>query len=149
MTCQGTNNLGEPCLNPTVGEDGWCVFHRPGPEGERQREAMRAEALRDRRVKREKREKEQLAKRVEAVEECPPKPATLEDNAEWASWVAWALRGGTIDARTAEALSKALTTHRYALEKKDLAREVASLRKQVEQMRASAPGARRSRRAID
>ena len=30
--CQGTNQAGEPCRSPFVGEDYWCDAHRPGNE---------------------------------------------------------------------------------------------------------------------
>jgi hypothetical protein len=65
----------------------------------------------------------------------PRKPETLDDVVEWASWLVHAAATGRIDVLTARQISVGLGQLRSALEKRDLGRQVAAIRQDLEQVK--------------
>jgi hypothetical protein len=81
--------------------------------------------------------------------EVPAEPKTLDDVARFKAWVVIKTATGEIDARTAHELLYGLNGLRQTIEKRDLAREVLRLRREVERLRQqSSPRGRRARRAV-
>lgn len=127
-TCTATTLEGVRCKQSTsLSPEGLCIWH----DSTRREEA---DAARER--GREKNRKPDNI-RTASPEQLPGgRPETLDDVVRWASWVAWAAASGVIDARTARETSYALQTLRYGLEKRDLGREVAELRRQLKDLQS-------------
>jgi hypothetical protein len=70
----------------------------------------------------------------------PKVPKTLDDAARYAAWLPDATVRGLIDARTSHEASVALREFRMAAEKRDLADEVARLRKELQDARLARRG---------
>lgn len=116
----GVNAQGEPCeqsmnLND---QNGLCLWHDPT----RKEQAQDARALGGR---------NRSLTRTVTIADAPSPPKTLEDAVEFSSWLAHAVLVGAIDARTAEASSKAISVFRSVAEKRDLERKVRLLESKV------------------
>jgi len=126
--CRGLTPTGDRCqVTTNLSPEGLCLWHDPARE-----EA--AQAARRRGGKRRPSRK-QADVRVVDPDTAPDPPETLDDIVTWASWTAYAVATGTVDARTAREISYALSTLRTGLEKRDLARDVARLRRDLDQLK--------------
>ena len=70
----------------------------------------------------------------------PKAPQNLEDAARFASWLTHAVTVGTLDARTGHEAAYALRAFQSMVEKRDLLREVESLRAELADARKARPG---------
>ena len=122
--CGALTASGSPCRVTTNLRAGLCVFHDP----------QRVEEARAMRAKGGRANRKRTIKTV-GTTELPPLPATPEDVKVWAAWTAHAVASGQIDARTAREISYALGQLRFAIKDADLARELAQLRAQVNDLK--------------
>lgn len=121
--CTAVKGDGERCnVRAGIGPSGLCVWHDPN-------RAVEAAAMRSRGGS--------FPRGKTVVPEDLPggPPETLEDVILWASWATVAVATGRIDARTSREISSMLTTLRFALERRDLKRQVEALTRQVEALR--------------
>lgn len=79
----------------------------------------------------------------------PKPPASIEDAAEWLAWLIPATASGQVDPKTAHELSTALGQFRHAVVQRDLAAEVKRLKREVENLKTTAPTRRNARRAVE
>jgi hypothetical protein len=127
----GRTKAGEPCRSPLgLGENGLCMNHDP----ERQAAARDVRAAGGRATGAAKR-----AARYTFPDKVPPPPRTLDDAVKFASWLTHAVCSGDIDARPAHEAGYALNVFKAAVEKRDLQREIASLRSELAAARKETP----------
>jgi hypothetical protein len=130
--CKGTKVDGSRC-GATLGlaANGLCLHHDPD-RAERALEVVRAggaaSGLR-RRADREGR-REQLPRGMPRR-----RPRTLDDALRWASWATYAVACGDIDVRRAREVAGLVKEFRSTLERRDMAREVADLRAELERLK--------------
>jgi len=65
----------------------------------------------------------------------PKAPKSLDDAVAFASWLTHAVCVGTLDARTAHESAYALNCFKESVAKRDLQREIAALRDQLEALK--------------
>ena len=128
----GLTKAGTPCrssLNLSL-TNGRCAFHDP----------ERAATVREMRAKggvaagRAKRQ----AKTADPAT-VPANPKTLDDAVAYASWLTRAVCVGDIDARTAHESAYALALFSSSVAKRELQREVAGLRRQLDAIKGKEP----------
>ena len=115
---------GSPCgsklnLSP---ENGQCLMHDSARTEERLR-VTQAGGVASAQAKRDR--------KTADPDDVPSAPKTLEDAAEFASWLTHAVVVGRLDARTGHEAAYALRAFQAMAEKRDLQKEVASLRHEL------------------
>ena len=117
--CTGTNRkTGEPCKSTRVNSEGLCLSHDPS------RAAARIESGR---------------KGGSATWKVPvgkPKAMTsLQDCIVWSSWVADQVACKRMDPRAAREIVNAIRQFQSGIEKRDLERQAAELKRQVKELK--------------
>lgn len=119
----GKTQAGTPCRSALgLGATGLCLTHDPA----RKTAAREVRAAGGRAAGAAKR-----AARVVLPTNVPAPPRTLDDAVKFASWLTHAVCVGTLDARSAHEAGYALNVFKAAVEKRDLQREIASLRAEL------------------
>ena len=121
-TCKGTTRDGARCKVDWNLRGGFCLWHDP----ERRAEAKSVQSHGGKVA--------QIRRRMDA-RSVPPAPQTLDDVVAWTSYVARAVATKRMDPRVAQEITRALAQLRAAIEKRDLARELDTLREQVRIMK--------------
>lgn len=130
----GTNAAGEPCravlgLSET---NGLCIVHDPERE-ERAREVRSAGGRAGVQAR-------AARARPELPEGMPrSEPKTLEDAVRWSAWAIHATAAGVIDARTGHEIGYLVNAFKAAVEKRDLQREIESIRDELDQLKKRRP----------
>lgn len=121
MPCKATRADGEPCQAPesVIGDDGYCVAHRPGDE-------HKEVASRGGRATAKK-----LRKPPASDRDVPPTPETIEDAKRWLAWVATNLANGMLDQKEARSLSYTLRAFMDSVEKADVQDELEELKDKI------------------
>jgi hypothetical protein len=124
-TCTFTKDDGTRCqVSNGLSDAGLCIWH--DPERRQQVAEMRSKGARTANPKRAKH-----TARTVSAEDAPPAPESLEDCVRWSSWLTVAVTTGVLDARTTKEAVQAIRELRASLEKRDLEREVADLKRQL------------------
>jgi hypothetical protein len=129
----GRRNDGKPCganLSPDAPPGALCPHHDPLMADEMERRRAKGRAARSRLA---------ITAKAATTRAVPPKPDTLEDNAVYTAWVLDETAKGTLDARTSHELFVGLRQHQSVVEKRDLQREIASLRRELAEARSEQP----------
>lgn len=125
--CHATKADGSACgAVANIGASGFCVWHDPDRQAE-------AATLRHRGATSDKRSPI-ITVEASALPTAGP-PESIADVVSWAAWATRAVAMGVIDARTAREISSLLTTLRHSLERRDLAKQVETLRRQVQELK--------------
>jgi hypothetical protein len=66
-------------------------------------------------------------------------PRSLDDAVKWSAWAAHAVALGVIDARTCHEINFAINSFTASLNKRDLQRQIATLQKVVDELKADTP----------
>ena len=120
--CKGVTAKGDRCAHThDLSEDDFCLWHDPGRTEERR--ALQSRGGRKRSTD------------LALTEEAPPPPQTLDDCVTWSSWIAHAVATGQISYSAGRIAVQAIAELRRSLEKRDLEREAADLRRQVKKLK--------------
>ena len=129
----GLNARGQPCgmnLPPDAPIGALCPMHDPAMDDEMQLRRLRGNQSRSRMEK----------TAAAAIEHgVPVKPQSLEEIAVYYADTIDAARRGLLDARVAREIFYGLRGQQSALEKRDLLREIATLRKELADARTETP----------
>lgn len=128
LTCNATTKAGTPCrgtLNISA-TSGKCLMH--DDERMAERAAMRTAGGNASKVAKMK------AKAANPAN-VPEAPRTLDDAVKFAAWLTHAVVVGELDARTAHESAYSLNCFKAAVEKRDLQKEIASLRSELAEAR--------------
>lgn len=121
MPCKATRADGGPCEAPesVIGDDGYCVAHRPGNE-------HKEVASRGGQATAKK-----LRKPPASDRDVPPTPETIEDAKRWLAWTAENLAKGMIDEKEARALGYVLRSFVDTVERSDVQDELEELKDKI------------------
>lgn len=123
-TCRGAKKDGSPCrVNFGLSPDGLCAPHDPA-----RAEQMRAGVAKGVAVRAQMR----VTAKTVLPEGMLRPPKTLDDAVRWSAWAMHAAVTGVIDARTAHEVGFLVNSFTASLQKRDLQREIASLRAQLD-----------------
>lgn len=130
--CVGFKASGDPC-GATMGLSaaGLCLNH--DPERRAAANAMRAAGGR---AKGAAARAARDARAILPPDDTPSAPKTLDDATKYFAWIVSAVTSGRLDARSAHEAAYALNGFKAAAEKRDLAREIKALRKQLEDVKS-------------
>jgi hypothetical protein len=124
-TCRGFKKDGTPCrVTFGLSPDGLCAPHDPA-----RAEQMRAGVAKGVAIRQQMR----VTARTILPEGMLRPPKTLDDAVRWSAWAMHAAVTGVIDARTAHEVGFLVNSFTASLQKRDLQREIAELRKQLDQ----------------
>lgn len=126
----GRRKDGQPCGMNVPDGVLLCPMHDPAMADEMQRRRAKGNVSRSR-----------LATTAKAAAErgVPLQPDTLEENASYTAWVLDETANGRLDARVAHELFVGLRQHQSVIEKRDLLREITTLRKELADARQETP----------
>jgi len=128
--CRATTVAGAHCqIASDLSVDGFCLWHDPLRTTEAQAARVQGNAAGNASPKRAG---NAGAIKTVTPELAPRAPETLDDAVQFASWLSHAVVVGLIDARTCREAAYALGQFRFAVEKRDLVRDLRRLQDQVD-----------------
>ncbi len=124
---------GAPCgmnLPPDAPSGALCPLHDPAMKDEMQRRRLKGNVSRSRLATRQK------AAKKDGV---PEDPDSIETNTTYAAWTIGQMADGLLDPKIGHEILYGLRVHLSGVEKRDLLRELTTLRKELADARAEHP----------